>query len=311
MNDVFLLLALLSILALGIGLMKPVLYARLIKRDFTRKQSAAIFGSVFLASFILFGATSNPTVSTEQAGQSAPTDQSEPTLQESSLTDSPQPSSEDLHAVAEVEDLYAVAKVVDGDTLDVIINGHVERIRLIGVNTPETVDPRKSVECFGKEASNKTKELLSGQRVRLEADPTQGERDKYGRLLRYVFLADGRFINKILISEGYAHEYTYAAPYKYQVEFKQAQKEAEAAKRGLWAEGVCETISSSQPQPSILPLDEYLKLPPQSSGGDKDCADFATQAEAQVYFEAGGGSPTFNFNQLDRDRDGVACESLP
>lgn len=93
--------------------------------------------------------------------------------------------------------LYKVSQVVDGNTIKVDLNGTIETIRLIGINTPETVDPRKPVECFGKEASDKAKALLSNTNVSLEADPTQGERDKYGRLLRYVFMEDGTFSIKV------------------------------------------------------------------------------------------------------------------
>jgi micrococcal nuclease len=129
---------------------------------------------------------------------------------------------------------YEVTKVVDGDTIKVNIDGNIETIRLIGVDTPETVDPRKPVQCFGMEASNKTKEILTGRKVRLEADPSQGERDKYGRLLRYVFLPSGIDFNLQLIQEGYAHEYTYKVPYKYQREFKAAEKNAIENNIGLW-----------------------------------------------------------------------------
>ena len=101
---------------------------------------------------------------------------------------------------------YAVTNVVDGDTIKVNINGTVETLRLIGMDTPETVDPRKPVQCFGKEASNKAKELLSGTKVRLEKDPTQGELDKYGRTLAYIYREDGLFYNKHMIEQGYAHE---------------------------------------------------------------------------------------------------------
>jgi len=135
--------------------------------------------------------------------------------------------------------LYPVAKVVDGDTIDVDINGEKTRVRLIGINTPETVDPRKPVECFGKEASDAAKELLNGKKVRLEADPSQTDRDKYDRLLRYVFLEDGTNVNELMVMRGYAYEYTYDVPYKYQKEFKEAQNFAEANSRGLWADGVC------------------------------------------------------------------------
>ena len=144
---------------------------------------------------------------------------------------------------------YDVVKVVDGDTIDVSINGKTERIRLIGINTPETVDPRKPVECFGKEASDKAKTLLGGMKVYLESDITQGELDKYSRLLRYVFLENGTNFNLLMIKEGYAYEYTYDTPYTYQTEFKEAQKEAEKAKSGLWGD-ICQgeaTIVSPTP----------------------------------------------------------------
>ena len=134
---------------------------------------------------------------------------------------------------------YAVLRVVDGDTVSVSIGGKSETIRFIGIDTPETVDPRRAVQCFGREASDKTKELLAGQRVMLEKDPSQGERDKYGRLLAYVFRSDGLFVNEYLVEQGYAHEYTYSAPYKYQAEFRAAEAQARLLGRGLWASGAC------------------------------------------------------------------------
>lgn len=136
--------------------------------------------------------------------------------------------------------LHRVIRVVDGDTLVVDMQGVPEKVRLIGINTPETVDPRKPVECFGKEASDAAKRLLAGQVVRIETDSSQGERDKYGRLLAYVFLPNDVNINRYMIAEGYAYEYTYHVPYQYQKEFKQAQRDAEAHHKGLWAAGVCE-----------------------------------------------------------------------
>ena len=136
--------------------------------------------------------------------------------------------------------LHKIVRVIDGDTIVIRIDNKIETVRLIGINTPETVDPRRPVECFGIEASNKAKEILSGKNIRLEADNIVSERDKYGRLLRYIFLEDGTNFNKMMISEGYAYEYTYDLPYKYQDEFKQAEKDAREAKKGLWADGVCE-----------------------------------------------------------------------
>lgn len=145
---------------------------------------------------------------------------------------------------------YEVVKVVDGDTLDVDINGKIERLRLIGINTPETVDPRKQVECFGKEASNKSKETLLGKKIFLESDPSQDERDKYGRLLRYVFLSDGSNFNLMMIKDGFAYEYTYYLPYKYQKEFKEAQKYAQDNKMGLWGD-VCSLKVDNQTSNNI------------------------------------------------------------
>ncbi len=133
-----------------------------------------------------------------------------------------------------------VVQVIDGDTVDVRPEGgRVERLRLIGLDTPETKDPRRPVQCFGREASAKAKEPLDGKRVELEADPSQGNQDRYGRLLRYVFLPDERNFAEVMIREGYGHEYTYRLPYRYQERFKTAQREAREQERGLWSPATC------------------------------------------------------------------------
>lgn len=135
---------------------------------------------------------------------------------------------------------YEVVRVIDGDTIVISKLGINETIRLIGVDTPETVHPSKPVQCFGKEASQKTKDWLEGEKVYLEIDETQGERDKYGRLLAYVYRADGLFINLELIMQGYAYEYTYNLPYKYQLKFKESEQFARTNGVGLWAESACQ-----------------------------------------------------------------------
>jgi micrococcal nuclease len=137
------------------------------------------------------------------------------------------------------KETYEVIKVVDGDTIDVEINGVEERIRIIGINSPESVDPGKPVECFANEASNKAKELLENKSVTLEADNTQTNKDKYNRLLRHIFLEDGTNFAETIIRDGHAYEYTYDLPYKYQSEYKRAEKEARENKRGLWADDTC------------------------------------------------------------------------
>lgn len=132
-----------------------------------------------------------------------------------------------------------VTRVVDGDTIHVEIDGEEETIRMIGVDTPESVKTNTPVQCFAKEASDKTKALLLNKTVRLENDPSQDEQDRYGRLLRYVYLEDGTLINEKLIAEGFAFEYTYEVPYKFQKEFKSAQRNASQNKLGLWADNTC------------------------------------------------------------------------
>ena len=126
------------------------------------------------------------------------------------------------------QQLVKVAHVIDGDTIEIETG---QKVRLIGIDTPEVVDPRKPIECFGKEASLRAKELLEGNLVRLERDIS--ETDRYGRLLRYIYSGDV-FINKQLISEGYAHASSYPPDIKYQDILREAQEDARVNNRGLW-----------------------------------------------------------------------------
>jgi len=129
--------------------------------------------------------------------------------------------------------------VVDGDTIHVNVNGQKLKIRLIGIDTPEVVDPRKPVQCFGREASAQAKTILGGQSVYLETDPSQDSIDKYGRTLAYVWTELGRLFNLDMIADGYANEYTYYLPYRYQQEFKAAENDARTHDRGLWSPSAC------------------------------------------------------------------------
>ncbi|MDP3998349.1 MAG: thermonuclease family protein [bacterium] len=122
-----------------------------------------------------------------------------------------------------------VIRVVDGDTVE-LADGR--RVRYIGIDTPETVDPRKTVQCFGGEASNKNKELVEGKMVELEKDIS--EIDKYGRLLRYIYV-DGLFVNDYLVRQGFAHASSYPPDIKYQDQLRQAEQEARDSGRGLWS----------------------------------------------------------------------------
>ncbi|MBA7557027.1 hypothetical protein ES705_49756 [subsurface metagenome] len=120
-------------------------------------------------------------------------------------------------------------RVIDGDT---IVLDENEKVRLIGIDTPETKDPRKPVQYFGKEAYEFTKSLVEGKKVRLEYD--QNKIDKYGRTLAYVYLEDGTFLNAEIIKQGYGFAYT-KFPFKYLEEFRQYEREARESERGLWA----------------------------------------------------------------------------
>ena len=133
---------------------------------------------------------------------------------------------------------YPVVSVVDGDTVKVRMGGTVESVRLIGIDAPETNAPGRPVQCFGPEASAKAAELLGGQTIRLEFDESQGRRDRYDRLLAYVWVGDV-LANEWMISQGYAREFTFNEPYRYQQTFQMAEVEARAAGRGLWAADTC------------------------------------------------------------------------
>ena len=170
-------------------------------------------------------------------------------------------------------DYYIVEKVVDGDTIKVKMDGELKTIRLIGLDTPEVVDPRKTVECFGQEASNKAKEILNGQKVKLEIDNSQGDQDKYGRLLRYVYLEDNTFFNKWMIENGYGHEYTYEIPYAYQSEFQEAENFARENKLGLWSDDACQDFDFSASSTSTPELEELVNTMESSWKEIKDIFD--------------------------------------
>jgi endonuclease YncB( thermonuclease family) len=124
-----------------------------------------------------------------------------------------------------------VSRVIDGDTLEVSLEGKTYKVRLIGVDTPETVAPGRAVERFGKEASQFTQSKLEKKTVYLAFD--WDLYDRYGRLLAYVYLPDRTCFNAELIRLGYGHAYT-KYPFQFLEEFRKLEAEARKAKRGLW-----------------------------------------------------------------------------
>lgn len=128
---------------------------------------------------------------------------------------------------------YRVVEFIDGDTIAVDMNGRTEKIRFIGVDTPETHDPRKAVQCFGLAAADFTKKVIGNQNVRLQSDPLSTNRDRYARLLRYVYLPDGTLVNEEIIKQGYGFAYL-SFPFTKAEQFRLSETAARQQSRGLW-----------------------------------------------------------------------------
>lgn len=244
MATLFIILLLFSILGLIVGLIKPRFILRtdsirLLKFGY-RKAIALIFGFFIILFFVLIEITAEPLpkISTSDKSQSEVSGQPQ-TQQQVSSGEQEEPLQE---AEVKEDNTFLVTRVIDGDTIE--IEGG-QRVRYIGIDTPETVDPRKPVQCFGVEASNRNKQLVDGKRVRLEKDVS--ETDKYGRLLRYVY-QDNSFVNLVLVQDGYAYSYTYPPDVKYQNQFTEAQRIAREQNKGLW--GSCQTTTTTTTPPA-------------------------------------------------------------
>lgn len=137
-----------------------------------------------------------------------------------------------------------MTRVIDGDTFEATVGGKKATIRLIGIDTPETVAPGQPVGCYGREASAYAKTLLEGKDVQLEKDVS--ETDRFQRLLRYAYLADGQMVNALLVQDGYAKAATFPPDVKYAERFAELEGWARDAGAGLW--GKCVT---PMPKPTI------------------------------------------------------------
>ena len=122
-----------------------------------------------------------------------------------------------------------VSRVIDGDTIE--ITGGI-RVRYIGIDTPETIDPRKPVQCFGKEAAEENNRLVLGKTMTLEKDIS--ETDRYGRLLRYVYV-NGIMVNDYMVRNGFASAVSYPPDIKHQEQLREAQRQARENAKGLWS----------------------------------------------------------------------------
>jgi micrococcal nuclease len=149
------------------------------------------------------------------------------------------------------ETAYPVVRTVDGDTVQIQYNGKPTTVRLIGVDTPETVHPNKPVEAFGKEATAFTRNLLRGESVYLRFDGNRT--DKYGRLLAYLYRApDGLFVNLEIVRQGYGHAYT-QYPFTHLELFRHYEQRAREAGKGLWGNASVSAAASHQSAPLVKP----------------------------------------------------------
>ena len=214
-------------------------------------------------------------------------------------------------ALAQTSQSVTVERVVDGDTIEVNPTlSWTEDVRLLGVDTPETVDPNEPVEPYGPEASTFTKQQLEGERVTLIFD--QEKTDQYRRTLAYVRISSqSETFNETLLRQGYAQLYVVPPNDRFEARFSQAQDQARQAQRGIWGlpkDQQCELADRGNGIGEGSPgCQGQAPTPTPDPGLEKDCPDFRSQAEAQAELERDPSDP----NNLDADNDGEACETYP
>jgi micrococcal nuclease len=214
-------------------------------------------------------------------------------------------------ALAQSSQTVTVERVVDGDTIEVNpAVGGTQDVLLLGVDTPETVDPNEPVEPYGPEASAFTKQQLEGESVTLIFD--QEKTDQYGRALAYVRISgQGETFNETLLRQGYAQLYVVPPNDRYEVTFSRAQDQARLERQGIWSlpkEQQCELADRGNGIGEGSPgCQGRTPTPVPDPGVDKDCGDFRSQAEAQAELDRDPRDP----NRLDADGDGIACETYP
>jgi micrococcal nuclease len=214
----------------------------------------------------------------------------------------PPPTAPPATATAVLPGQYAiVTQVIDGDTIEVDLGGSVQRVRYIGIDTPEYN------QACGTEATNANRQLVGGQRVRLVKDVS--ETDPYGRLLRYVYVG-ATFVNEQLVAQGWAEAVTYPPDTQYAAYFDQLEAQARASNRNCYAQGVFDAPPTATPAP--IPTDAPPPPPPSNCHPayptvcipppppDLDCRDIPYRR-----FTVRAPDP----HRFDGDNDGIGCES--
>ena len=213
--------------------------------------------------------------------------------------------------------LYQILEVVDGDTVKI---SEIGTLRLIGIDTPETKDPRKVVQCFGKEASENAKKLLSGQKVWLEFDESKSKTDKYRRTLAYIFREDGYFYNLEAVKNGFAHSYR-EYPHPKLDEFNLAEKQAREGKIGFWADNTCQGnttqgVAGEAAKATVPPIggtQEKTQIPKEEIAKPA-AGNFDSNGDGKITCKDFKGKVTDPnilalYPKLDSNGDGVGCES--
>jgi micrococcal nuclease len=280
-----------------------------------------IFGVIVTFGWMVHAATTTsvkPVVAATPAGQD-PAKQAAATSRPGATTKEPDPvANSTLPAATNLISAH-VAEVVDGDTLKATFNGKEETIRLLLVDTPETKKPNTPIEPYGPESSQYAKETLNGKDIRLEIGTS--ERDKYGRLLAYVWLGNKTF-NEMLLEKGFARvAYVYPPNVKYVDEYRTVQKQAQQKGLGIWSienyvqeDGFNLDAVKSSTSPTAKSSNSHT-----TTGSTQVQSPAPTGNNSNVYFKrcadarAAGAAPLHRGDPgyrpaLDRDNDGIACE---
>ncbi len=195
------------------------------------------------------------------------------------------------------ESTYLVTKVIDGDTIDIDTG---ERVRLICIDTPEYYD-----EGY-EEAKEYLEDLILNKKVKLEKDIS--ETDKYGRILRHIYLEDGTFVNELMVKQGYAEAYWYEPDTTLCPTIQKAEDYAKDHELGIWEEEEKEKEPEQEEEEETEAEEEEEQEVCSCSSNIYNCDDFSTHTEAQSCFEYCGVNS--DVHRLDGDDDGIACESL-
>lgn len=234
--------------------------------------------------------TKTPTKTSTPTLSRTPTSTRTPTVTLQTITNG------DCIPIGNKREVGIVKSITDGDTIIVEINGVNYKVRYIGIDCPEPSEGE-----LGISASNANRDLVLGKEVILFKDVSNV--DRYDRLLRYVVVGN-IFVNDYLVSIGMAKAVSYPPDTTCHNTFEEAQYYAETNYYGMWSSMFIDPGSRSIFPTLVSPSLCNCSI-------DYDCSDFSSHSEAQACFESCGGSPSYNWSRLDRDRDGSACESLP